>query len=136
MLGSRQGYSAVDPNMDRLHALHSQHSASRNASVYTLNTLDYREDASSDAAHLVSPENLSYGSTFPRHSCIPPSARIIFNATLKMAVVFIVSTVLLGGTLWLALPTLDAYAVPLSCFSSFVPKLVLYQSGQAAVTSP
>ena len=101
--------SVVDPNMDRL-------PASRNASVYTLNTLDYREDASSDTAHLVSPENPSYGSTFPRHPCIPPSARIIFNATLKMAVVFIVSTVLLGGTLWLALPTLDAYAALLSCF--------------------
>jgi hypothetical protein len=32
---------------------------------------------------------------------------MILNAALKMAAVFIVSTLVLGGTLWFALPTLE-----------------------------
>ena len=93
-----------------------QHPASLNASVYTLNTPKYREDASSDRTHLVSLENPSYGSTFPRPPCIRPSKGMIFGATFKMAVVFIVTTILLGSTLWFALPTLDAYVGLFSCF--------------------
>jgi len=103
-------YSAVDHNnMHRLQALQSfVDSQDRNASVYTLNTLGYADDP----APPFPPET-----PLIRSHCIPPSARIIFNATLKMAVVFIISTIFLGGTLWLALPTLDAYAS--LCFSSF-----------------
>jgi len=86
----------------------------RNASVYTMNTLGYRDDDSnSDRSYLVAPETPTYGATFPRSPCLPPSAKVIFNATLKMALVFIVSTIFLGGTLWLALPTLDAMDRPL-----------------------
>jgi len=33
--------------------------------------------------------------------------RRLINAGLKMAVLFVVSTIVLAGTLWLALPTLD-----------------------------
>lgn len=37
----------------------------------------------------------------------PSNRRLIWNATLKMGAIFFISTVLLGGTLWLALPTLE-----------------------------
>jgi hypothetical protein len=80
------------------------HSNTRNASSYTLHTVA----DSSDAEPLLSPSTPSYGATFPH----PPAQRtsskkLIFNATLKMAAIFAVSTVVLGGTLWLALPTLE-----------------------------
>lgn len=85
------------------------YSTARNGSVYTMNTLGYRdEDSNTDGSCLVAPDTPTYGATFPRSPCLPPSARVIFNATLKMAVVFIISTILLGGTLWLALPTLES----------------------------
>ncbi|KAI0671954.1 oxalate transporter [Trametes maxima] len=51
-----------------------------------------------------------YGATAPSQ---PSSRRLIWNATLKMAVIFFVSTVLLGGTLWLALPTLEVQDRPM-----------------------
>jgi hypothetical protein len=84
-----------------------QDSSACNASVYTLNTIEYRDDNSSDRSYLLSPETPTYGATIPRSPCLPNSARIIFNATLKMAAIFILSTVFLGGLLWLALPTLE-----------------------------
>ena len=46
----------------------------------------------------------SYGATGPSQ---PSSRKLLWNATLKMAVIFTVSTIVLGGTLWLALPTLE-----------------------------
>ncbi|THH23213.1 hypothetical protein EUX98_g7965 [Antrodiella citrinella] len=46
----------------------------------------------------------SYGTTAPSQ---PSQRRILFNATLKMALIFVLSTAFLGGTLWLALPTLE-----------------------------
>jgi len=84
-----------------------QDSSACNASVYTLNTIEYRDDDSSDRSYLLSPETPTYGATIPRSPCLPNSARIIFNATLKMAAIFIISTIFLGGLLWLALPTLE-----------------------------
>lgn len=66
------------------------------------------DDQASERSSLLAPETPSYGATFPRSPCMPSSSgRIIFNATLKMACLFAVSTALLGGTLWLALPTLE-----------------------------
>ena len=79
----------------------------RNGSVYTMNTLYRDDDSNSDRSYLANAET-TYGTTFPRSPCLPPSARVIFHATLKMALIFIISTILLGGTLWLALPTLEA----------------------------
>jgi hypothetical protein len=77
--------------------------------MYTLNTV-VGDDAplspsSSITSPLLSPDPHSYGSTpsQPRRS----SGRVIFHATLKMACIFLVSTILLGGTLWIALPTLE-----------------------------
>jgi len=78
-----------------------------NASMYTLDTVDYH-DEESDRAPLLSPTTPDYGATFPRSPGVPQSStRVIFNATLKMACIFIVSSILLGGTLYLALPTLE-----------------------------
>ncbi|KAJ7573923.1 hypothetical protein C8J56DRAFT_803763 [Mycena floridula] len=75
-----------------------------NASVYTLNTV--RGD--DEHAPLVTPLTPSYGSTALRSpNTRPSSAKLIWNATLKMAAIFVISSVLLGGTLWLALPTLE-----------------------------
>jgi hypothetical protein len=47
---------------------------------------------------------------------------MVLNAALKMAVVFLVSTLVLGGTLWFALPTLE------ECVAS--PYLLYFQASQ------
>jgi len=77
------------------------------ASVYTLETIDEEHGRRDDRSSLLSPITPDYGATFPRSSSVPSSRRIIFNALLKMACIFLLSTAALGGTLWLALPTLD-----------------------------
>jgi hypothetical protein len=77
--------------------------------MYTLNTVVDDDGASgrdsSITSPLLSPDPHSYGTTNspPR----PSSGRVILQATLKMACIFLVSTILLGGTLWIALPTLE-----------------------------
>ena len=86
-----------------------------NDSAYTLATVQHPEidescsllSPSSSSQHSSSP--VSYGTT-PVH---PPNhtRRVIFNATLKMALIFVLSCVFLGGTLWIALPTLDPYVL-------------------------
>ncbi|KAI0249891.1 hypothetical protein BJV78DRAFT_1283682 [Lactifluus subvellereus] len=79
-----------------------------NDSAYTLATVQHDSDESSS---LLSAPSSSYGTT-PLH---PPqhARRIIFNATFKMALIFILSCILLGGTLWISLPTLDPEDRPL-----------------------
>ncbi|KAI0774989.1 oxalate transporter [Trametes elegans] len=52
----------------------------------------------------------NYGAAQPSQ---PSSRRLLWNATLKMGAIFFVSTVLLGGTLWLALPTLEEQDRPM-----------------------
>ncbi|KAK0495279.1 hypothetical protein EDD18DRAFT_1171477 [Armillaria luteobubalina] len=77
-----------------------------NASVYTLDTVhqsDYEDD---DLTPLRSAAAPSYG-VLPHSPSRTSSRRVIFNATLKMAAIFVVSTIFLGGTLWLALPTVE-----------------------------
>ena len=79
-----------------------------NASVYTLDTVDEEHHRHNDRSSLLlSPVAPDYGATLPRSSSAPSSRKIVFNALLKMACIFLLSTVALGGTLWLALPTLD-----------------------------
>ncbi|KAF8622550.1 hypothetical protein AX15_006903 [Amanita polypyramis BW_CC] len=73
-----------------------------NASTYTLHTVN----GDHDRAPLITPLTPAYGATL-RSPARPSSRKIIFNATLKMALIFVLSSILLGGTLWLALPTLD-----------------------------
>ena len=77
------------------------------ASVYTLDTVDGEHDTHNDRSSLLSPSTPDYGATFPRSFSVPSSRTIIFKALLKMACIFFLSTAVLGGTLWLALPTLD-----------------------------
>lgn len=81
-----------------------------NSSAYTLATVNTNDDDDpphSPTTPLLVP-NSSYGATFPRSPGVPPNSRkLIFNAALKMSTIFIVSTLLLGGTLWIALPTLE-----------------------------
>ena len=95
-------------NNPRSLSLAHQPPAPSNASMYTLNTID------DDHAPLLTPATPDYGAAFPR-SPRPSSTRVIFHATLKMAGLFVVSTLFLGGTLWLALPTLEEYVVSSLC---------------------
>jgi uncharacterized membrane protein YdjX (TVP38/TMEM64 family) len=82
-----------------------------NESAYTLATVQLPEvdesssllSSSSSSQHSSQP--VSYG-TAPVHSP-HHTRRVIFNATLKMALIFVLSCICLGGTLWIALPTLD-----------------------------
>ncbi|KIY69068.1 hypothetical protein CYLTODRAFT_373470 [Cylindrobasidium torrendii FP15055 ss-10] len=69
------------------------------ASLYTLDTM---ADVPDDRTPLVNGAHNDYGSV-----STPSPRKVVFNATLKMAAIFIFSTLLLGGTLWLALPTLE-----------------------------
>lgn len=76
-----------------------------NRSAYSLNTVLDDPSPSARTSLLSAPnDDHSYGTTPPPR---PSTGRILFDATLKMALIFVVSTALLGGVLWLALPTLD-----------------------------
>ncbi|KAF8072117.1 hypothetical protein FPV67DRAFT_1622966 [Lyophyllum atratum] len=77
-----------------------------NQSTYTLDTVDSGDH--NDRSPLLTPATPSYGtSNYPHSPSRPSSRKVILNATLKMAAIFIVSTLLLSGALWLALPTLE-----------------------------
>jgi hypothetical protein len=84
-----------------------------NSSAYTLATVHdddepMRTHSPTTPLLTPAPNSASYGATFPRSPGVPPNSRkLIFNAALKMSSIFIISTLLLGGTLWIALPTLD-----------------------------
>ncbi|KAG2017936.1 transmembrane protein [Coprinopsis cinerea AmutBmut pab1-1] len=82
-----------------------------NESIYTLQTVNYPDQ--DDRSPLLAPETPNYGATYPRSPSTTSSSRIILNATLKMACIFVVSSAFLGGVLWLALPTLDEIDRPL-----------------------
>lgn len=74
----------------------------------------------------------SYGTTSPSQ---PSTRRILVNATLKMAVIFVLSTALLGGTLWLALPTLEEY-VPSLFVECPLPHGSVIQGGSTESEDP
>lgn len=88
----------------------------QNASAYTLTTVHPDDDPeimefADDRAPLLTPDSEAgslYGAT-PARSQAPhtSSPRLLLKAAIRMAAVFIFSTILLGGTLWLTLPTLD-----------------------------
>ncbi|TEB09753.1 hypothetical protein FA13DRAFT_1768724 [Coprinellus micaceus] len=75
---------------------HYQHCNESSYSLSTMNRPYTDDDQSSERSSLMTPETPSYGATFPRSPCVPSSGRIIFNATLKMACIFAVSTMFLG----------------------------------------
>lgn len=76
-----------------------------NESAYTLDTVP-------DTEPLLAHDPASYGA-LPRS---PSPARLLLAAALRMAALFLVATLVLGGTLFLALPTLDpcVSSLPLS----------------------
>lgn len=97
-----------------------------NASTYSAYTLDTIPIAGSSRSRSSSPASLrsndtdrspllrpnvdsnpEYGAAESLYQSNVSSRRIMFNAAIKMAALFVVSTVILGGTLWLALPTLE-----------------------------
>ena len=105
-----------------------------NESAYTLATVQHESDESSSllssSSHLSS-MSTAYGTT-PIH---PPhqTRRVIFNATLKMAAIFFVSCIVLGGILWVALPTLDPYVTSvLLLLSLFLHTFALPRSEKIA----
>ena len=81
-------------------------SSLNNESAYTLATVHHPD--TDEFTALLSPSSpSSYGSA-PVH---PPhhTRRVVFNATCKMALIFTLSCLFLGGTLWIVLPTLEPY---------------------------
>jgi hypothetical protein len=83
-----------------------------NESAYTLATVE--------SSSLLSSASISYGSA-PVHPPHQSNRRVILNATLKMALIFILSCILLGGTLWISLPTLDLYVECSLSYHSLIP---------------
>ncbi|KAI0703824.1 hypothetical protein BC835DRAFT_1262421 [Cytidiella melzeri] len=77
-----------------------------NSSAYSLATVpeSVPPTPTPRTALLSSSAEQTYGATQPSQ---PSTRRILMNATLKMAVIFVLSTAFLGATLWLALPRLD-----------------------------
>ncbi|PCH42645.1 oxalate transporter [Wolfiporia cocos MD-104 SS10] len=76
-----------------------------NRSAYSLATVRDQPLPSDRTSLLNHPsDDPTYGTTDPAR---PSNKRILFGATLKMAAIFSLSTLFLGATLWLALPTLD-----------------------------
>lgn len=51
----------------------------------------------------------AYGAAESQYRSNVSSRKIMLNATIKMAVLFVISTIVLGTTLWLALPPLEEY---------------------------
>lgn len=87
-----------------------------NSSAYSLATVQESDPLLTPTQNtsLLSPSTggQHYGTVQPSQ---PSTRRILMNATLKMAVIFILSTAFLGATLWLALPTLDECVYTLQC---------------------
>jgi hypothetical protein len=90
--------------------------AHNNESAYTLTSMHMNSPSDSSVGSdstarspLLSLSARSYGATFQRSARLlsQPSTKQLFKAAFKMAIVFVVSTALLSGTLWVALPTLD-----------------------------
>ena len=80
-----------------------------NRSAYSLATVrdepaPAQETTSLLGNHSTPSATAGYGTTEPSR---PSNKRLLFNATLKMAAIFFISTAILGGTLWLALPQLE-----------------------------
>jgi hypothetical protein len=109
-----------------------------NESAYTLATVHHPEF--DESSSLLSSSSFQYSSppvpygTVPVH---PPNhtRRVILNATLKMALIFVLSCILLGGTLWIALPTLDPYAhsAPAPTFVNHLPFRSLERTARCCV---
>jgi len=87
-----------------------------NTSSYTLRSIpmDDSDNQSPSTVDLNTPlrsaTSPNYGATspfLPRSPGVPSSRRPLLNAAIKMAALFVISCLVLGGTLWLALPRLE-----------------------------
>lgn len=100
----------MQPMPTTLHERYQQEPYRDNGSAYSLSTVQDVPSPTPRTALLASSSTeYAYGTSQPSQ---PSSRRILINATLKMAVIFVLSTAFLGATLWLALPRLDE-CVPL-----------------------
>ena len=98
-------------------ALNLVEAGQENASIYTLATVPPHtppltssleaNPPPSAISPLFSPDARAYGSIRSNSSRSRSPRKALFTAALKMAAIFLISTLLLGGTLWLALPTID-----------------------------
>ncbi|KAM5544575.1 hypothetical protein V8D89_001473 [Ganoderma adspersum] len=79
-------------------------------SAYSLATVYDTPSPDSRTSLLSNHSEPSYGAAPPSQ---PSSRKLIWNATVKMAAIFFLSTAFLGGTLWLALPTLEEQDRPM-----------------------
>ena len=82
----------------------SYHTTPDDRSAYSMATVRPPSPDSRSSLLSHNSSEQSYGATQPSQ---PSSRKLLWNATLKMGVIFVVSTIILGGTLWLALPTLE-----------------------------
>ncbi|KAI9001542.1 oxalate transporter [Trametes punicea] len=105
MLQSSSYESYTTPFADNHRTVPDDRSAYSLATVYDMPSPTARTSLLSSTT-----SDSGYGATAPSR---PSSRRLLWNATLKMAAIFLVSTVLLGGTLWLALPTLEEQDRPM-----------------------
>ena len=114
---SRTQSKALANNLRLTNPLHTH----ANSSSYTLRTIptndhDFPTTTTDPLAPWQTDPSRGYGATpgspsFWARSPGMPSFRrpLLMNAAIKMAVLFIVSCLVLGGTLWIALPTLEEY---------------------------
>lgn len=118
-------YSSIIPPVAVARTAHSNGSAYTLATIpVDLETASYRSERSylldgSRRPRRLSDTGSSHSSNEPSRSTIYGAAslsdnsslwasrRVLFNAALKMAILFIVSTAVLSGTLWLALPPIE-----------------------------
>ncbi|KAG6336363.1 hypothetical protein ID866_2720 [Astraeus odoratus] len=82
---------------------------SPSTSEYALATVHVDEHSSTPLLPLDGRRRPAYGAVRAgtRQDVQPSSSRLLFHAAIRMATVFVLSTILLGGILWIALPTLD-----------------------------
>lgn len=89
----------------------------QNASAYTLATVDEPAviQSTDDRAPLLAADSDAssiYGATLTQSRAPHASSpKLLLKAAIRMAAVFVLSTILLGGTLWLTLPRLDEYVL-------------------------
>ena len=106
-----------------------------NHSTYTLQTVNYDDHDDHDDHTPLNAPTPSYGAAnFPHTPTRPSSRKVIFNSMLKMACIFAVSSLVLGGVLWLALPTLEEQVVAIVSSHLFLT-YYNYQGGPSKTTN-
>lgn len=109
---SSSGLPEVNSNTDTLPFVNPVY----NSSSYTLRTIvmnDTEELLPTSSSALLQSTSTNYGATTNKFRSVRRSYRLwstqrpLLKAAIQMAILFVVSCFLLGGTLWLALPRLE-----------------------------